>query len=98
LDGDLRGERKMSMNPVLFLQTEIVHLYMRKYKLSPRQFLELDKKYDILGFLEIGYEQFHLTGPQGVLEELENYIAEHTEKLPAEQRQRSPLRDCSTKL
>jgi hypothetical protein len=66
----------MPLNQVLFLQAEITHLYMKKHKLTPQRFLELDKKYDILGFLETGYEPFHLTGIQGVLDELESYIAE----------------------
>jgi hypothetical protein len=64
----------MALNQILYLQTEIVRLYMKQHKLQPKAFLELDKKYDILEFLEIGYEPFHLTGPQGVLNELEDYV------------------------
>ena len=64
----------MRLNQVLYLQTEISHLFMKRNDLTPREFLELDKKYDILGFLETGYEPFHLTGPQGVLDELEDYV------------------------
>jgi hypothetical protein len=36
--------------------------------------LELDKKYDVLGFLEDGYEMFHLTGSEGVLDEIREYV------------------------
>ena len=64
----------MGLNQVLYLQTEITHLYMKRHNLSPEGFLELDKKYGILKFLETGYEPFHLTGPEGVLKELEDYI------------------------
>ena len=64
----------MRLNQVLYLQTEISHLFMKRNNLTPQEFLELDKKYDILQFLETGYEPFHLTGSQGVLDELENYI------------------------
>jgi hypothetical protein len=64
----------MALNQVLYLQTEIAHLYMKQHKLRPEAFLELDKKYGILDFLETGYEPFHLTGPQGVLNELEEYV------------------------
>jgi len=62
------------LNQVAHLQVEIAHAYMRAHGLRPKDFLALDKKYDILHFLEIGYEVFHLTGTQGVLEELEDYI------------------------
>jgi hypothetical protein len=36
--------------------------------------VELDKEYNILHFIEIGYEPFHLTGTQGVVEEVEEYL------------------------
>ena len=45
------------INSGLYLQVEIAHLYMRCHSLNPEQFLELDKEYDILHFLDIGYEQ-----------------------------------------
>ena len=62
------------LNQVLYLQTLITRLYMERHNLKPAEFLELDKKFEILKFLETGYEPFHLTGPQGVLNELEDYI------------------------
>jgi hypothetical protein len=40
------------------------------------QFVERDKQYSILYFLEIGYEPFHLTGDEGVLDELDEIVAE----------------------
>ena len=64
----------MGLNQVLYLQTEITHLYMKRHNLSPAEFLELDRKYGILEFLETGYEPFHLTGQEGVLGELEEFI------------------------
>ena len=62
------------MDQVLFLQAGISNMYMRKHKLSPKEFLKLDKKIDILGFLQEGYEPFHLMGDKGILCELEEYI------------------------
>ena len=53
----------MGLNQVLYLQTEIAHLYMKRHNLKPQEFLDLDKKYGILEFLETGFEPFHLTGP-----------------------------------
>ena len=64
----------MILNQILYLQIEIARLYMKRHNLKPSEFLELDKRYDILKFLEIGYEPFHLTGSEGVLNEVEEYI------------------------
>ena len=64
----------MGLNQVLYLQTEISQLYMKRHNLKPAEFLEMDKKHGILKFLETGFEPFHLTGPEGVLNELEEYI------------------------
>ena len=65
----------MGLNQVLHLQTEIAHAYMRNHGITPREFAELDNKYDILRFIQTGYEPFHVTGTQGVLNEVESYIA-----------------------
>lgn len=64
----------MEINQVAYLQAEIVGAYMRQHNLSPANFVELDHKYGILRFIEIGYESFHLTGTQGVIDELEDFI------------------------
>ena len=64
------------INSELYLQVEIAHLYMRRHSLTPEQFLELDREYHILHFLDIGYEPYHLTGSEGVLAEIEGIIAE----------------------
>ncbi|MDR0445922.1 MAG: DUF3791 domain-containing protein [Oscillospiraceae bacterium] len=62
------------INSELYLQVQIANLYMRRHNLSPEHFLELDREFDILHFLDIGYEPYHLTGPEGVLAEIENII------------------------
>ena len=72
----------MGLNQVLYLQAEIAHLYMKRHNLTPAEFLDLDKKYGILNFLETGYEPFHLTGPEGVLNELEEYIKSRQSMVP----------------
>ncbi len=64
----------MSIYDKLYLQAEVANEYMRQHNLTPLEFVALDKKYDILHFLEVGYEPFHLTGTQGVIEEVEDYI------------------------
>ena len=65
---------KQIIDPVVFLQAHFCILFMDRHKLLPQEFLELQKKKDILRFLRIGYESFHLTGDEGVLEELDAYV------------------------
>jgi len=63
------------LNQVAHLQTEVAHAYMRRHNLKPAEFVQLDGDHNILRFIENGYELFHLTGTEGVLDEIENYIA-----------------------
>ena len=65
---------KQIINPIVFLQAHFCMLFMERHNLSPEDFLKLDEKKDILGFLRLGYEPFHLTGDEGVLEEMDSYV------------------------
>jgi len=65
---------KQIVNPVLFLQASFCRLFMERHNLTPVEFLELNEQKDIIGFLRLGYESFHLTGDEGVLEELDSYV------------------------
>ena len=65
---------KQIVDPVGFLQAHFCILFMERHELSPEEFLALDAKKDIIGFLRLGYEPFHLTGDEGVLEELDSYV------------------------
>ncbi len=73
------------MNQILYMQAGIANLYMKKRNLSPKEFLKLDKKIDILGFIREGYDVFHLMGDQGILDEIEGYVYATTQEstLPA---------------
>jgi len=71
----------MKLNQVAHLQTEIAHAYMRGRNLKPADFVELDRKYGILRFIADGYEPFHLTGTQGVIDEVDDYIRIQREHL-----------------
>jgi hypothetical protein len=64
----------VKLNQVAHLQTEIAHAYMRERNLTPADFVELDRRYGILRFIANGYEPFHLTGTQGVIDEVDDYI------------------------
>lgn len=66
--------RHTLIDPVAFLQIHISRLFMERHNLLPDAFLALDEQKDILGFLRMGYEPFHLTGDEGVLEELDEYV------------------------
>jgi len=72
--GALEGGVTLKLNQVAHLQTEVAHAYMRKHNLAPADFVEIDRKYGILRFIANGYEPFHLTGTQGVIDEVEDYI------------------------
>ena len=70
----LEGGITLKLNQIAHLQTEVIHAYMRRRNLKPAEFVDLDNKYGILRFIENGYEPFHLTGVQGVIDEVEDYI------------------------
>jgi len=63
-------------NDIAYYQIGIARKYMNRHNLTPLQFVERDKQYHILHFLEIGYESFHLTGDEGVLDELDAIVTE----------------------
>ena len=58
-----------------YLQIQIANLYIRRHGITPVEFVRLDDECDVLGFLRDGYEPFHLMGEDGVLREVEEYIA-----------------------
>jgi hypothetical protein len=60
-------------DPVLFMQTQISRLYRERHGIGIQEFNDLDRKVNILGFIEIGYEPFHLTGEEGILDEVDDY-------------------------
>ena len=67
-------KQKNIVCPVAFLQAHYARLFMKRHNLSTKAFLALNQEKDILNFLAQGYEPFHLTGEDGVLEELDEYV------------------------
>jgi hypothetical protein len=59
--------------PVAFLMARASRLYMARHGLTDEEFLELDEKKDILGFIKDAYEALHLTGDEGILDEIDAY-------------------------
>lgn len=66
--------KSILVDPVAFLQIHISRLFMKRHNLSPQEFLALDAQKDIIRFLRLCYEPFHLTGDEGILEELDAYV------------------------
>jgi hypothetical protein len=64
------------IDPVAVIQTQIARLYHKRHDMGIREFLELDCKVNILGYIERGYEPFHLTGGEGILDEIDEYCRE----------------------
>jgi hypothetical protein len=66
---------KINLDNTLYLQVRLAHKYMKRHNISIEQFRQQDREYDILGFLEEGYEPYHLTGDEGVLDEIDAIVA-----------------------
>ena len=48
----------------------------KRWGISTEQFLDLDEQYGIMRLLRIGYETYHLTGEEGIAEDVEEYVKE----------------------
>jgi hypothetical protein len=77
---------KVNLDDALYLQVRIAHKYMKRHNISIEQFRQRDRDYDILGFLEIGYEPYHLTGDEGVLDDIDAIVTEQQAAKSAEAR------------
>jgi hypothetical protein len=66
---------RISLDNKLYMQVRLAHKYMKRHNISIEQFRQQDREYDILGFLEDGYEPYHLTGDEGVLDEIDAIVA-----------------------
>jgi hypothetical protein len=67
---------KVILDNTLYLQVRLAHKYMKRHKITIEQFRQQDRYYDILGFLEDGFEPYHLTGDEGILDEIDAIVAE----------------------
>ena len=59
---------------VLNMQITLIPILAKSWNMSYLQISELLKKFDILNYIDICYEEFNSTGNQGILDELEEYI------------------------
>jgi hypothetical protein len=58
---------------VLYMQIRVANLYRKARQMSIDDFLKLDRETDLLSFIAVAYESFHLTGDPGILEEVDDY-------------------------
>ena len=61
---------------ILYMQVDMSFHLQKRWGVTPVEFVELDLKYGILDFIRISYEPFHLTGDEGIIEEIEQFILE----------------------
>lgn len=59
---------------VLNMQLSLIPLLVKAWKVSLSQLSDIFRKYDILEYIDVCYENYNSTGNQGILEDLENYI------------------------
>ena len=64
------------IKPEIYYMTSMVFFLKKHWNKTDKEFIDLEKKFAILSYLNEGYEYFHLTGDVGVAEELEQYIKE----------------------
>ena len=64
-------------NAVRFMQLNMLFQLSERWKKSMQEVVSIDKKYDLLGFIRLGYESFHLMGEKGIALEIEEYITQN---------------------
>ena len=60
---------------IIALEVEVANALMKKWKKTPRDFVGIDKKAHILEYVGKHYEILHLMGIEGIIEDVEDYIA-----------------------
>ena len=71
---ELKTEKQI--NNSIYLMNIIAELYMQKHKLSIPEFLDLNSKTGLLGFISECSSVFDVLPPEEMLNEAEEYISE----------------------
>ena len=61
---------------IIYLQVSISGFLINKWGITPGKFVDLDQKYRILWYIRLCYQPFHLTGDEGIAEDIEKFIEE----------------------
>ena len=59
---------------ITFMQTRLIRLASEEWHLSIEQIVDLFKKLDILGYIEMGYGSFHCVLDEAVLEDIAEFL------------------------
>ena len=59
---------------VLNMQLVLIPILAKAWKKTYSQLAVIFEKYDVLGYIDVCYENFNSTGNQGIIDELRDYI------------------------
>ena len=59
---------------IVYLQVTMSSYLINRWRITPQKFVEMDKKYNLLWYIRLCYEPFHLIGDEGIAEEIERFI------------------------
>lgn len=72
----LRGTSVMSIRDkeVLNMQLVLIPVLAEAWKKTYSELSDLLKKYDVLSYIDVCYENYNSTGNQGIIDDLQDYI------------------------
>ena len=56
------------------MQLTLIPLLSNAWKLSYSDLAKIFKKYDVLSYIDVCYENYNLTGNQGIIDDIKDYI------------------------
>ena len=59
---------------VLNMQISLISILSEAWKISFPELSEIFKKYDVLGYIDVCYENYNSIGNQGIINDLKDYI------------------------
>jgi hypothetical protein len=65
----------VNVNDVLYLKIMVANRYMKRHNMTPDEFLKFAEEKDLFGYLDLAYEPLHLTGPDGIMNEVEHFVS-----------------------
>ena len=62
------------MEENILLKLKAIRLFIKTNGLTPEQFLDMDSKYDILGYIDATERIYELHGDQYILDDLNGFV------------------------
>lgn len=66
---------------ITFMQTRLIRLASEEWQLPVEKVIHIFKKYDVLGYIEIGYGIFGCEGDEAVLDDITDFLKRKGEKI-----------------